>query len=125
MRRRVIVAAVLAALGLAADARGQAVTIQADAAHPGTAAGAGLRPPLRRAWSRSLPGRVSYPVVADGRVFAIRQRPWPTGSEVVALAVRTGRVLWRHDLGQEASAGGVAVGAGKVLVTRESYYDPG
>src|SRR3954471_9400083 len=106
MRRRVIVAALLVALGFAADARGQAVTIEADAAHTGNAAGAGLRPPLRRAWSRSLPGRVSYPVVADGRVFVIRQRPWPNGSEVVALSTRTGRVLWRHDLGAEASSGG-------------------
>jgi outer membrane protein assembly factor BamB len=125
MTRRVLAVALLAALGLASDARGQAVSIQADAAHTGNAVGAKLHPPLRRAWSRSLPGRVSYPVVADGSVFVIRQRPWPTGSEVVALAIRTGRVLWRHDLGQEASAGGVAVGGGKVVVTRESYYDTG
>jgi outer membrane protein assembly factor BamB len=125
MARRVLAVALLFAIGLAADARGQAVSIQADAAHTGNAAGALLHPPLRRAWSRSLPGRVSYPVVADGRAFVIRQRPWPTGSEVVALAIRTGRVLWRHDLGAEATAGGVAVGGGKVVVTRESYYDPG
>jgi outer membrane protein assembly factor BamB len=125
MTRRALAVAVLAALVVATDAHGQAVSIQADAAHTGNAIGAGLRPPLRRAWSRSLPGRISYPVVADGRVFVIRQRPWPRGSEVVALTTRTGRVLWRHDLGRDAAAGGVGVGSGKVVVTRQSYYDPG
>lgn len=110
---------------VAAPARAQAVTFQADPAHTGHASGVRLAASMKRAWVRSLPGRVSYPVVAGERVFVVRRRPENQGSEVVALALRGGRVLWRFDLGKEASSAGLAFGGGRLVVTRESYYDPG
>ena len=112
-------------MGTPARAAGQAVTVQADPAHTGNAGAAGLRQPLRRAWARRLPGRLSYPVVGAGRVFVVRERPRQAGTEVVALGLRSGRVLWRRDLGRDASSGDVAFGGGRVVVTRESWYDPG
>jgi outer membrane protein assembly factor BamB len=124
MRRIAVLVAAAAVVGVPAQAGGRAVTVQADAAHTGNAGAAGLRQPLRRAWARRLPGRLSYPVVGAGRVFVVRARPRGAGTEVVALALRSGRVLWRHDLGRDASSGNVAFGGGRVVVTRESWYDP-
>jgi outer membrane protein assembly factor BamB len=72
-----------------------------------------------------LPGRLSYPVISDGRVFVARERPRAAGSEVLALALRSGRLLWRRDLGRDARSAGLAVDGGRVVVTRESWYDPG
>jgi outer membrane protein assembly factor BamB len=103
----------------------QAVTFQADAAHTGHARGVDLRGSLRRAWTRKLPGRVSYPVVAGGRVFVVRRRPELQGSEVVALALSTGKVLWRFELGKDALSAALAFGGGRLIVTRQSWYDEG
>jgi outer membrane protein assembly factor BamB len=117
--------ALLASAFAAPPARAAAVTFQADPAHTGNAGEAGLRLPLRRAWALRLPGRVSYPVIAGGRAFVVRTRPRLKGSEVVAVALGSGRVLWRRDLGVEADSADLAYGEGRVVVARESYYDPG
>jgi len=103
-----------------------AVSIQADNAHTGNAGDVGLKLPLRRAWTLSLPGAVTYPVAADGRAFVVHRRPRSQdGTEVVAVAMTSGRVLWRRDLGADASSGALGYGGGRLLVARQSYYDPG
>src|SRR5215213_7749749 len=116
----------VALLASAGSARAVAVSIQADNAHTGSAGDAGLRLPLRRAWSLSLPGGVTYPVAADGRAFVVHRRPrYEDGTEVVAVSMTSGRVLWRRDLGADASSGALGFGGGRLLVARQSYYDPG
>jgi outer membrane protein assembly factor BamB len=51
--------------------------------------------PLTNRWSASFQGRVSYPVVADGRVFVVVDRNVPSnGSSIYALDVNTGATLW-------------------------------
>jgi outer membrane protein assembly factor BamB len=110
----------------AASAGAVAVSIQADNTHTGNAGDVGLRLPLRRAWTRSLPGGVTYPVAADGRAFVVHRRPrFQDGTEVVAVSLSSGRVLWRRDLGADASSGALGYGRGRLLVARQSYYDPG
>jgi outer membrane protein assembly factor BamB len=116
----------VALLATAGSARAVAVSIQADNAHTGDAGDVGLHLPLRRAWSLSLPGGVTYPVAADGRAFVVHRRPrYQDGSEVVAVSIQSGRVLWRRDLGAEASSAALGYGGGRLVVARESYYDPG
>lgn len=54
--------------------------------------------PLSGRWTVTLEGRVSYPVVADGRVFVTVARIAPPnsvlGTSVYALDVNTGATLW-------------------------------
>lgn len=116
----------LTALAAPAPARSAAVAFQANPAHTGDAGDVGLRLPLRRAWSVRLPGALSFPVAGHGRVFVVRERPrFGSGTEVVAVSIATGRVLWRRDLGAEAEDATLGYGDGRVVVARESYYDDG
>jgi outer membrane protein assembly factor BamB len=54
--------------------------------------------PLTNRWTASFPGRVSYPVVADGRVFVVTDRASAQtgvqGGSIYALDVNTGATLW-------------------------------
>jgi outer membrane protein assembly factor BamB len=47
----------------------EAVAFQIDAEHDGSLTADTLKPPLRQAWATALPGLVSYPIIADGKVI--------------------------------------------------------
>jgi outer membrane protein assembly factor BamB len=121
--------AVLAAgvLGPATSAAADAITHQGDAAHTGHARVPGLNPPLHRAWTRRLPYVLSYPVIGDGRVFVAAFEAPADGntlrSELVAMSLRNGRVIWRRPLGLGV-AGQLGLEAGRVFVTRGGYEEP-
>ncbi len=89
------------------------VTLNVDYSHSGagTLGGAGLALPLTGRWSRTFEGEVSYPVVADGRVFvSVGQRDVTAGlvsARLYALDVTNGDVLW-----------------GPVVVTNQSTWAP-
>jgi outer membrane protein assembly factor BamB len=123
-RRSTGLAAALAALALAlpAGAGAAATNFQADAAHSGNAGKAGLRAPLRQRWTRRIGGRPSYPVIAGGRVFVTVTRPGLRGASVLALSPRSGRVLWRRDLGPEPAGAALAYDRGRLFVARQNYY---
>jgi outer membrane protein assembly factor BamB len=72
------------------------VAYQANALHDGKVAGATVTPPLTRRWTRDLGGNVSYPIVADGKVFvtATNGPCCGQGSSVFALDGRTGENVW-------------------------------
>jgi outer membrane protein assembly factor BamB len=100
MRRVLLVLAVgLAAAAAPADARAQSTTFQGGPEHAGFVRDPGLSPPLRRAWTRRLPGWVTYAVIADGRVFVISWRKRNRGTRLLALSARSGRTLWRREGG--------------------------
>ncbi|MCR6483447.1 PQQ-binding-like beta-propeller repeat protein [Amycolatopsis sp. OK19-0408] len=101
--RRTVVAligAVLPVAGFVAPAAeaaqvGVSVTYQVDARHDGTLVGSGVAaPPLDRKWSRDLGGRVSYPVVAGGRVFVTSASPTGYGTILHAFQASTGEDAW-------------------------------
>lgn len=53
-----------------------------------------IAPPLRRRWFRDLDGNVSYPLIADGKVFVTVDEP-PSGDAVfMALRVGNGATVW-------------------------------
>jgi outer membrane protein assembly factor BamB len=122
-RRSAGLAGALTALALALpiEARAAATNFQADAAHSGNAGKAGLRLPLRHRWTHRIGGRPSYPVIAGGRVFVTVTRPRLRGALVLALSPRSGRVLWRRDLGTEPSGAALAYDAGRLFVARQNY----
>lgn len=88
---------------------------QIDASHTGSLSGGDERPPLERRWSRDLRGTVSYPLVAEGKVFALaRTETRSQGSTLYAVDARTGRDVWGPvDLGSDAH---YAYGDGQVFV---------
>lgn len=74
-------------------------TFQADHTHVGhLTLGTAPALPLANRWTASFAGRVSYPVVADGRVFVVVDRSNPPdavlGASIYALDVNTGATLW-------------------------------
>ncbi|MEP6469465.1 MAG: PQQ-binding-like beta-propeller repeat protein, partial [Chloroflexota bacterium] len=72
---------------------------QINPTHTGAQSQEVLRPPLRRAWARAFPGRVSYPVVFGGRAFVVAEAAQgePTDNPrtlLYALEAATGELLW-------------------------------
>ena len=70
-----------------------------------------VTPPLAPLWSASLGGNVSYPLIADGRVYVL------AGSDLVAIDASTGAQLWRVDAG---GAFAHAYDAGRIFTITES-----
>jgi outer membrane protein assembly factor BamB len=116
MRRAL--ALLLLALLTPASASGQAVTFQADPAHTGYAHDPRVAPPLRQAWARSFPGKVSYPVIAEGKVFVTTRLDEKIPNvTLLALSARDGRTVWSRDLGPTTYVAHAAYDAGRVYVT--------
>jgi outer membrane protein assembly factor BamB len=86
----------LAATSLPADAAtyNDSTAYQISSRHDGVASGTALRQNLVRAWSKDLGGRVSYPVIAGGRVFVTVAHTTSYGSDLYAFDARTGAVDW-------------------------------
>jgi outer membrane protein assembly factor BamB len=62
--------------------------------HSGGATDTTVNPPLQQKWSVTLPGPVSYPVIAQDKVFVTVANPTPTGSKLYALDRLTGAEVW-------------------------------
>lgn len=74
----------------------QSVTYQIDYAHSGRATfGTSIAFPGSAAWSVTLNGPISYPVIADGKVFVTTGSGGnPYGTTLYALDEQTGSVVW-------------------------------
>ena len=93
----------------------QAVAFQINALHDGYSSTSGLSIPLTRAWTLDLAAPVSYPLIADGRIF-VATSPSGTGSQLHALNRDTGATLWGPvDLGGTNGWSGLAYDGGKVF----------
>jgi outer membrane protein assembly factor BamB len=99
-----------AAVGISvAQAGSFATTYQVDAQHDGRQTGGTLSTAsLAKKWSVTLGGTgdfdveagdVSYPVIADGRVFVTVENSQSYGSELYALNAATGATEWSASLG--------------------------
>jgi len=93
-----------------------AVGYQINARHDGYSAAGVARPPLTEKWRRALDYSVSYPVIANGRVF-VTSAPDSAGNGTTlhALDAATGRDVWGPvDLGGGTRWSALALGAGRV-----------
>lgn len=77
----------------------QARMYQINATHTGSIASAGLTPPLKQKWSRSFGQNMSFPLIADGRVFVTVRYASSYGTQLYALDKVTGATLWSFPLG--------------------------
>src|ERR1041385_8653904 len=77
----------------------QARNYQIDEAHTGSINPPGLTPPLRPKWSRNFGQKMSYPLIADGKVFVTVRNESAYGTELYALNAADGTTVWSFSLG--------------------------
>jgi outer membrane protein assembly factor BamB len=119
--RALAVAALLMASSVATFA--QAVAYQIDPAHTGSQSD-GLTPPLVQRWSRVLRTSdiseimISYPLIAEGKVFVLVDNGIFNGTNLYALDAATGATVWGpfEDKFGSFSWAGLAYDAGRVFV---------
>ena len=73
----------------------EAVTYQIGVSHDGYSGDSTLAPPLTARWSRDLPGEISYPLIAAGKVFVIN-----VDGLLRAFDANTGALAWSTQLSQ-------------------------
>jgi outer membrane protein assembly factor BamB len=71
-----------------------AVTYQISVSHDGCSSDSTIVPPLAQRWLRDFAGPVSYPLIADGRVFVTVADNDGFGTTLYALDQATGATLW-------------------------------
>jgi outer membrane protein assembly factor BamB len=71
-----------------------AVTYQINARHTGEIGTPGLIPPLQIKWSVDLGATVSYPLIAEGKVFVIAGPNSSAQVNLYALDASSGSILW-------------------------------
>lgn len=77
----------------------QARNFQNDATHIGSVTSPGLMPPLKPRWVVNFGEPISYPLIADGRVFVTVKNPVEYGANLFALNATNGAILWSAPLG--------------------------
>jgi outer membrane protein assembly factor BamB len=77
----------------------QARNFQIDATHTGSVSSPGLTPPLKEKWVVNFGQPISYPLIADGRVFVTVKDPTANKTNLVALDATNGAILWSAPLG--------------------------
>ena len=114
---------VIGAPAIPGSANDEATAEHLDSAHDGHMADAGLSGPLTQAWSVNLGADVSYPLIAQGMVFAtgVNDLTGTTANTLSAINQATGSIVWSARVGNEAQPTelGLAYDRGRVFVTDE------
>jgi outer membrane protein assembly factor BamB len=77
----------------------QARNFQIDATHTGAISSDHLTPPLRQRWAVNFGQNISYPLIADGKVFVTVRNPSIYGTVLYALDATNGAIVWSQALG--------------------------
>jgi outer membrane protein assembly factor BamB len=77
----------------------QARNFQIDSTHTGAISVEGLTPPLNQKWVVNFGRPISYPLIADGRVFVTVKNATGQGTTLFALNAANGSTLWSANLG--------------------------
>ena len=84
--------------------------------HNGYSPDTTIVPPLANRWSHTFAGPVSYPVIADGKVFAtVADNGGGNGSNLYALDQASGAIVWSQPLGASYPWSNAAYDAGRVF----------
>lgn len=81
----------------AQDPPEQARNFQINATHTGASV-ENLRPPLAQRWVVDFGVPISYPLIADGKVFVTVKNPASFGTRLFALNATDGSILWSFSL---------------------------
>lgn len=74
-----------------------------DTAHTGSIEDPTLAPPLSRAWTVGFGAPLSFPLIAQGRVYVVSGPGTTASSTLTALDAKTGEKLWAVPAGQAYS----------------------
>lgn len=72
----------------------QALNYQINATHTGYVGAPEVAPPLKRKWSVNLGQEMSYPIIADGKVFVTVRNVSAYGTKLYAIDGATGAIAW-------------------------------
>jgi outer membrane protein assembly factor BamB len=106
-------ASLAGAPGARAASTNLATAYQLNPAHDGYQT-ASLATPLTQAWSVTLPGPVSYPLIVNGTVY-VTARNAGTGTSLYAINQATGTTVWSRQLGGSYWWSALAYDAGQVF----------
>jgi outer membrane protein assembly factor BamB len=95
-----------------------AVAYQISVSHDGCSGDSTVVPPLTQRWSRDFTGPVSYPLIADGKVFVtvVTNPGGSYGTTLYALDQATGATLWSQAITGAFWWSNAAYDAGRVFV---------
>jgi outer membrane protein assembly factor BamB len=91
----------------------QATAYQLDPAHDGYQTGSSITTPLTQAWSVTLGGNISYPLVVNGVIYVTAGDG--AGTTLYAIEQASGATLWSHTLGGSYGWSGLTYDAGQVF----------
>ena len=77
----------------------QARNFQIDATHKGSITTEHLSPPLKQRWTVNFGQPISYPLIADGKVFVTVKNTTGNGTTLFALNATNGATMWSFNLG--------------------------
>src|ERR1041384_3706192 len=98
----------------------QARNYQINEAHTGAINVPGLEPPLKQKWSRNFGQNLSYPLIADGKVYVTVRYATMFGTELYALNAADGATLWSYPLGGSANWSAICYENGRVFALNNS-----
>jgi outer membrane protein assembly factor BamB len=117
-----LAAGLLLAVPAAASASStdQAVAYQLDPDHDGYQTADPITTPLTQAWSVTLPGSISYPLIVNGVVYVTANVASGSGTTLYAIEQATGATLWSHPLGGANNVSGIVYDGGRVFALNNS-----
>jgi outer membrane protein assembly factor BamB len=77
----------------------KAVNFQINASHTGAVSSEHLTPPLKQRWAVNFGRRISYPLIADGKVYVTVRNATDYGTMLYALDQTNGATVWSYALG--------------------------
>ncbi len=110
----------LFATAVSAQVSEQARNFQIDATHTGATTSATLTPPLKQRWVVNFGQPISYPLIADGRVFVTVRNASGQGTTLFALNAADGATLWSSNLAGSFAISGACYENGRVFAVNGS-----
>lgn len=110
----------LFATSVSAQVSEQARNFQIDATHTGATTSATLTPPLKQRWVVNFGQPISYPLIADGRVFVTVRNASFQGTTLFALNAANGATLWSSNLAGSFAISGACYENGRVFAVNGS-----
>ena len=98
----------------------QARNFQIDATHTGATTSATLTPPLKQRWVVNFGQPISYPLIADGKVYVTVKNASGGGTTLFALNATNGATLWSSNLGGSFPWSGSCYENGRVFALNAS-----
>jgi hypothetical protein len=86
----------------AQNAPEQARNFQINTTHTGSISSDHLTPPLKQRWVVNFGQPISYPLIADGKVFVTVKVPTGQGTTLYALNSTNGAIVWSSALGGDS-----------------------